>query len=458
MKIGQEIGKLARQSFPDGLLLPSGQHERAAEATQAALVGDAPVLFEATFVAEGLQARCDILERNADGTWTLIEVKSGVRVKEPDHIEDVAFQAIVLRAAGLRVRDYRLMHLDKEYTHDGGPYDPKRIFQSTDITAMVLDTIPRLTADLEAVRALAGQTEAPDFQPNTYCRDCEFKAKCHENLPPGGLWQLPGINVNSVRKLASQGLRVLDDVTSAEQLSPSNRLAYKVISSQQDFTDPDLIKQLERLPGPIGFVDFEAIDPALPKFVGHHPYERVPFQWSLHVIPNADSTQEPEWRDYLHTDVNQDPRVAFAATLWEAVQDCNSLVFYSDYEVATLKMLKDAGVPYGQELYNKFKTVGYDLYKAIKGKTYWTSFNGSYSIKNVLPAVNPAISYKSLNVQNGAVAVQVYEEYLDPTTSDEKRAAIIDDLRAYCQLDTYAMLALYQGFRAAVPGWAPANA
>jgi hypothetical protein len=56
------------------------------------------------------------------------------------------------------------------------------------------------------------------------------------------------------------------------------------------------------------------------------------------------------------------------------------------------------------------------------------------------------------------VAVQVYEEYLDPTTSDEKRAAIIDDLRAYCQLDTYAMLALYQGFRAAVPGWAPANA
>lgn len=458
MKIGQAIGELARQSFPTGVLLPTGPQEMALAHTAVAVEGDAPVLFEATFAAEELVTRCDILERNADGTWTLIEVKSGVRVKEPDHIEDVAFQAIVLRAAGIRIRDYRLMHVDREYIHDGGPYDAATLFTSADITGLVMEMIPRLTADLEPVRAMLHQEEAPAFEPNTYCRDCDFRETCHANLPEGGLWKLPGINVNSVRKLASQGLRVIDDVTTAEQLSPSNRLAYRVISGQQDFTDPDLIKQLERLPGPIGFVDFEAIDPALPKFVGHHPYERVPFQWSLHVIPDADSSQEPEWRDYLHTDVNQDPRVAFAATLWEAVQDCASLVFYSDYEVATLKMLKDAGVPYGQELYNKFKTVGYDLYKAIKGKTYWTSFNGSYSIKNVLPAVNPAISYKSLNVQNGAVAVQVYEEYLDPATSEEKRAAIIDDLRAYCQLDTYAMLALYQGFRAAVPGWAPANA
>lgn len=456
MKIGQEIGELARQTFPEGVLLPFSPTEKAVAATQDALAGDAPVLFEASFAAEGLLVRCDILERNADDTWTLIEVKSGVRVKEPDHIEDVAFQAIVLRAAGLRIRDYRLMHLDKEYAHEGGNYDPVRIFQSTDITAMVLDTIPRLTADLEAVRALAAQNDAPDFQPNTYCRDCDFRKPCHENVPAGGLWQLPGINVNSVRKLASQGLRVLDDVTSAEQLSPTNRLAYRVISGKQDFTDPELIKQLDRLPGPIGFVDFEAIDPALPRFVGHHPYERVPFQWSLHVIPDADSAQQPEWRDYLHTDRSQDPRIAFAATLWEAVQDCNSLVFYSDYEVTTLKMLRDAGVPYGRELHEKIKAVGYDLFKAIKGKTYWNSFNGSYSIKNVLPAVNPAVTYNDLNVKNGAVAVQVYEEYLDPATNPERRAAIIDDLRTYCQLDTYAMLALYQGFRAAVPGWAPA--
>jgi len=457
MRVGQEIGELARLNFPAGVLLPFSPSEKAIAATHAALMGDAPVLFEATFAAEGLITRCDILERNADGTWTLIEVKSGVRVKEPDHIEDVAFQAIVLRAAGLRIRDYRLMHLDKEYTHEGGPYDPARIFQSIDITMLVLDAIPRLTADLDAVRALAVQTEAPDFQPNTYCRDCDFRARCHENVPAGGLWQLPGINVNSVRKLASQGLRVLDDVTSAEQLSPTNRLAYRVISGQQDFTEPELIKQLDRLPGPIGFVDFEAIDPALPRFPGHHPYERVPFQWSLHVISDPSDIKNSEWRDYLHTDVNADPRVAFAATLWEAVQDCNSLVFYSDYEVTTLKMLRDAGVPYGNELYNKIKAVGYDLFKAIKGKTYWNSFNGSYSIKNVLPAVNSSVSYKTLKVQNGAVAVQVYEEYLDPATSAERRAAIIDDLRAYCQLDTFAMLALYEGFRAAAPGWAPVN-
>ncbi len=458
MVTGQAIGELARHNFPTGVLLPSGPPEVALAHTAVAVEGDAPVLFEASFAAEELITRCDILERNADGTWTLIEVKSGVRVKEPDHIADVAFQAVVLRAAGIRIRDYRLMHLDRDYVHDGGPYDAERLFSSVDITGLVLEMIPRLTADLDAVRALRQQDDPPPFEPNTYCRDCDFRENCHEGIPEGGLWKLPGINVNSVRKLATQGLRMIDDVTTAEQLSPTNRLAYRVISGQQDFTDPDLIKQLERLPGPIGFVDFEAIDPALPKFVGHHPYERVPFQWSLHVIPDADSPDTPEWRDYLHTDVNQDPRVAFAATLWEAVQDCESLVFYSDYEVTTLKMLRDAGVPFGHELYNKIKAVGFDLYKAIKGKTYWTSFKGSYSIKNVLPAVNPAVSYKTLNVQNGAVAVQVYEEYLDPATTNERRAAIIDDLREYCQLDTYAMLALYQGFRAAAPGWAPANA
>jgi hypothetical protein len=57
----------------------------------------------------------------------------------------------------------------------------------------------------------------------------------------------------------------------------------------------------------VHFVDFEAFSPAIPLYVGTHPYEVIPFQWSDHVLhENAELIH----RESLH-DGEVDPRREF---------------------------------------------------------------------------------------------------------------------------------------------------
>jgi hypothetical protein len=74
------------------------------------------------------------------------------------------------------------------------------------------------------------------------------------------------------------------------------------------------------------------------------------------------------------------------------------------------------------------------------------AFGGSNSIKHVLPVLVPELSYATLEVQSGDLAQLAWKEMF--TTADEsKRLALADSLRRYCELDTWAMVRLYQELR-----------
>ncbi len=74
---------------------------------------------------------------------------------------------------------------------------------------------------------------------------------------------------------------------------------------------------------------------------------------------------------------------------------------------------------------------------------YKPSMKGSYSIKAVLPALIPALSYATLGIQDGGTASLAYASLFndtDPASVQQKRT----DLLEYCKLDTYAMIALLE--------------
>ena len=75
----------------------------------------------------------DILSRNDDGTFDLVEVKSSTGVKD-EHIPDVAIQLHVLAGSGVPIRRALLLHIDNTYVYEGGPYDLDRLFRMDDIT------------------------------------------------------------------------------------------------------------------------------------------------------------------------------------------------------------------------------------------------------------------------------------------------------------------------------------
>ena len=98
---GQRVGELARAQVPGGVLidLPHYEFEGRLAATARALANGAPVVYEASFLEDGVFVAVDILERRGS-RFVLVEVKSTLDVKE-EHLPDVAVQLHVVRRAGL---------------------------------------------------------------------------------------------------------------------------------------------------------------------------------------------------------------------------------------------------------------------------------------------------------------------------------------------------------------------
>ena len=65
----------------------------------------------------------------------------------------------------------------------------------------------------------------------------------------------------------------------------------------------------------------------------------------------------------------------------------------------------------------------------------------SFSIKKVLPVLVPGLGYDKLEIQDGMAAGVAYLNSLSLPDSEERQKTLAD-LRAYCGMDTEAMVRL----------------
>lgn len=82
-----------------------------------------------------------------------------------------------------------------------------------------------------------------------------------------------------------------------------------------------------------------------------------------------------------------------------------------------------------------------------KGYYYTPAMGGSFSIKSVLPALfpdDPELDYHNLEgcVHNGGEAMTIYPKLQE--LSNEERESVKRSLLKYCELDTYAMVKVWQ--------------
>ena len=71
-------------------------------------------------------------------------------------------------------------------------------------------------------------------------------------------------------------------------------------------------------------------------------------------------------------------------------------------------------------------------------------FHCSWSIKKVLPVMCPECSYKELSINHGVQASSEWLRMISDETSSEEKAKIKHDLLKYCELDTWAMVRIWQ--------------
>lgn len=435
---GGVVGQYARQQFPTGQLI-GGNGSEAIQATQTAIAAGATCLFEAAFNFDGVFIRCDILHQSSPTTWELVEVKSSGKVKD-EHYWDVALQQYVLIQNGLSISSTKLMHIN---TQDCFFPHLDNLFTLADISAEVNSRLPEIPTKLDQFKTILIQDLEPPLAIGKHCdqpNPCPFKEDCWQHIPEVSIFTIPRLDWKKKDALIAQGILAIADLPLGYRLS-DNQQTYvdTVLSSQPAIDQSAIAASLAQLVHPIHFFDFEAQNPAIPRFDGLKPYEQFPFQYSCHIVQADESI---EHREYLHID-QSDPRPALIAALTTDIAATGSVVVYhKSFESSLLRKLAADFPQYALRL-EAIADRLWDLEDIFKYHYKHPGFRGSTSIKNVLPVLVPNLSYKNLNVQRGDQAQTIWEEMIACTDPIEKQR-LVDDLRAYCQLDTLAMVEIYR--------------
>src|SRR4029077_8371365 len=138
--------------------------------------------------------------------------------------------------------------------------------------------------------------------------------------------KLPRIHACEVAKLATLGVQSIHDISEDYPLTARLRVACDSGQSGTPWFSPEIKGELAALKYPFYYMDFETVNPAIPRFAGMRPYDHIPFQWSVHV--QREPGAEPEHYEFLATDRN-DPRTEFITSLYAVLGDSGSIAVYN---------------------------------------------------------------------------------------------------------------------------------
>lgn len=443
---GREVGMLARKLFPGGVAVSSeGGLDKAIRATRELVANqEVPAIFEGAFEHGGVLVRVDVLHRRRDGRWRLIEVKSTTEVKD-HHFEDIAIQHRVVTRSGVDLAASCLAHVNREYVHEGGPIDVHRFFKIRNLTRQVERLQPELTIQLRSEFRVLAVPEAPNIPAGRQCSDpftCEFFDHCNPPLPHDHILRLPRIHAATVAKLVALGIQSIHQIPENYPLTERLRRACTSVQLRKPwYSGPEIIEELSKLKYPISFIDFETVNPTIPRFAGMRPYDQIPFQWSAHV--QREQGAAPEHFEFLAAD-KSDPRPAFISTLCNALGDRGSIIVYhQQFESQRLSDLASWQPEFAGRI-EKIQRRLWDLLPVIRDHVYHPAFAGSYSLKSVLPALVPEMTYDGMEVADGLTAGIAWESLIGSDCEEAERQRKQQALLDYCGQDTLGMVRLLE--------------
>jgi hypothetical protein len=442
---GHEIGELANSLYPDGVdvVFRPGETQRMIEETVAA-VAARKLVFEATFVDDGMYAQADILVPVEDNAWDVIEVKSGTAVK-PVNIDDLAFQKHCYESAGLNIRSCFLMHVNNQYVRQG-EVDPAQLLIKEDITDQVIERQRFVPANLERMRETIADPFCPDIQVGFHCSDpypCPLHDECWGFLPKHNVTTLYRTPLKKTLPMIRSGVCDLRDLPHDYPLGNRAEIQRMAVLYDTPQINLDGIREfLDGLRFPQYHLDFETYQMAIPPFDGMRPYCQIPFQFSLHIWRSFDS--EPEHIEFL-ADGTDDPRPALLEALRENIGPGGDIIVYNQaFEIGRLRECAEAFPEYRMFVKDACARIKDLLVPFRKFLYYHPDQLGSASIKKVLPVLVPELSYAEMEIGDGGTASSEYVRVTFGEVEETDRHRVRQALLKYCELDTLAMIRIIQ--------------
>ena len=454
-QVGYQVGDIARRIYDpkgQGALIDfktegfDGAYARTAEL----VANSRQPIFEAGFQVKGAMAFADVLlpvRKSGQALWRMVEVKSSTSVKDY-HREDIAVQTFVARTAGVSLKSVALAHIDNTWVYPGGE-DYQGLLKEEDLTKETVARTKEVRGWIAEAQNIAALPKEPKVAIGEHCHDpfdCPFSNYCNRGIPQPEHpvdW-LPRLSPMQRAQLSEEGVTELRDV-SDELLNETQRMVKEhTLAKTVRFDAEGAAADLADHGFPAYFLDFETTQMAVPIWKGTRPYQQIVFQFSVHTVAKSGELSQTDFLDLS----GDDPSEPLAEALIAACGKKGPVfVYFAGFETARIRELAERFPDLAKSLLAINARV-VDLLPIARARYYHHSQQGSWSIKAVLPAAIPDLSYEALEgVQHGGAAMEVFSEAIRSDTTAERKSEIERQLLAYCRLDTLAMVRLWEFFK-----------
>lgn len=443
---GTKVGELAKNLF--GQYSNIGYQEDLnvmIEETRKQLEIVPNVITEASFNYDNNFCSVDILKNEPDGI-EIYEVKSSGHITDI-YLDDVSYQVYILLNLGYKIKSVNLVYINTKYERHG-ELELNKLFNIEDVTEIAFSKQQEIKEKIEEIGKYMLEENEPEQDIGMQCfepYECIYWKYCTRNLPKKNVFDVRDMRKSKKLDLYNKGIYSYEDLLQ-ENLNPKfkQQIEFELFDKEPEINKNQIKEFLQNLYYPLYFLDFETFMQVIPKYDGIRPYMQIPFQYSLHYIETENG--ELKHTEFL-AEVGEDPRRKLAERLVRDIPiDACVLSYNMTFEKKVIKELAEK-FPDLKEHLMKIHDNLQDLIVPFRKKDYYLKeFEGSYSIKYVLPALfpdEPELNYHNLSaVHNGDEASNAFAGLEEK--SKEEQEKIRKSLLEYCKLDTYAMVKILE--------------
>lgn len=454
LKNGTEVGELARNLFGDYTNIEFNKDLNIMIAETRKLLKNKPnIITEASFNYDNNFCSVDILKNNLDG-MEIYEVKSSTEVQDI-YLDDASYQYFVLSNLGLNVKKVCIVYINNQYIR-GKKLEIEKLFNIEDITDIAKSKQDEIRKNIEITNKYMNEHDKnnePKEDIGMKCLKpykCEFWEYCTRNLPRPNVFDIGGGMHNSKKfEKYYEGKISFKDLQN-EDLNPKflEQIDFE-LNNLKPKIEKEAIKELmDSLKYPLYFIDYETYQLAIPEIEGTRPYQQLPFQYSLHIIKEKGAPIEH--KEFLAEIDDLDYIRHFAESMIKDMPENGSVIIYNkSFEPARNNEIARMYPDLKDEM-DRINSNIVDFLEPFKQRKYYTKeMHGSASIKAVLPALypdDPELDYHNLPVvHNGEEASEAFLNLKNKSKKEQKE--IRHGLLVYCELDTLAMVKLWERFK-----------
>lgn len=456
MDTGKNVGAYARNIF--GEYVDVTVCERACldinkmlEKTRTEIEKGTPIICEASFEYSGMYCAVDILRKEDEG-WSIYEVKSSTDPNKSVYMADIAYQKYVLQKCGINIKSTNIIFINNEYILED-ELNINELFNIKNVDDEIKQEEILLQKNILFARQISSALKEPDIDISERCQNpykCGFWEYCTSHIPSPSVFNLYRMKFKKKIDFYKKGIVSFNDLSDNPDIKnekQKRQIKYHLEDKGTYISKRGIENFLDELSFPLYFLDFETVQYAIPKYTGTKPYQQIPFQYSLHYLDKWDG--ELMHKEFL-AEIGTDPRKTLAERLCNDIPEDVCIIAYNkSFECDVIKNLASIYSELASQLLNIESNIKDLLLPFQKGYYYNSLMGGSFSIKSVLPAIFPndkSLDYKNLEgVQNGSEAMYIFHtlEYMNEGEQQIARK----NLLKYCELDTYAMVKIWQELR-----------